>query len=221
MKMRSITGNGDEVRTTDADSGGEKGSKLQRYDLIPVAPLEEVAKVYGQGAEKYASRNWERGYSWSLSYASLQRHANAFWAGESIDEEQGRHHLAAVIFHAMALMEFELKELGTDDRAPLNVAVERPEAQGVLQFPEAAEADKRAYSRYSGRAERKAIFEGLEWTEEEPPREIVPIQKLWDEAGERTERAFQSAADELYPDSPISWLDRDNPEFYGEGSNDL
>lgn len=105
-----------EVRTV-SPTGGEKGQKLERFDLIPVLPLAEVARLYGAGASKYADRNWELGYAWSLSYAAMQRHANLFWGGESTDPETKRHHLAAVIFHAMALMEYEYKGKGTDDRA--------------------------------------------------------------------------------------------------------
>lgn len=122
MVRYKITEDELERRTTYGPTGGEKGQKLQRYDLIPVAPLEEVAKVYGSGAAKYSERNWERGYEWSKSYASLQRHLNAFWDGESYDygtdEEPGtgRHHLANAIFHVMALMEFELTSKGLDDR---------------------------------------------------------------------------------------------------------
>src|SRR5690625_7397406 len=65
-----------EVRVT-SDTGGQKGSKKARFDLIPVVPLWEVAEVYGKGAEKYEDRNWERGYDWSLSFAALRRHARS------------------------------------------------------------------------------------------------------------------------------------------------
>ena len=34
-----------EVRTTNPVTGGEKGQKLARYDLLPVRPLEEVASI--------------------------------------------------------------------------------------------------------------------------------------------------------------------------------
>ena len=107
----------DEVRVTSA-TGGQKGKKLARFDLLPVQPLIEVARLYGAGAEKYDDRNWELGYAWSLSFAAMQRHAWAFWGGESIDPETQRHHLASVIFHAMALMEYEARRKGTDDRSP-------------------------------------------------------------------------------------------------------
>ena len=109
--------NGPETRVVNEQTGGAKGQKLARYELIPVEPLNEVAKLYGAGAQKYSDRNWERGYAWSLSYGALQRHANAFWGGESIDEETGRHHLAAVVFHALALMTFEQTHPEMDNRS--------------------------------------------------------------------------------------------------------
>ena len=104
-----------EVRTVSA-TGGEKGTKPERYDLIPVEALAHVARLYGRGAEKYAAHNWRRGYEWSKSYAALQRHATQFWAGEDTDEEMGLPHLASVIFHAMALLVFMEEHRGFDDR---------------------------------------------------------------------------------------------------------
>jgi hypothetical protein len=106
-----------EVRVTSV-TGGEKGQKLERYALIPSIPLAEIARVYGYGAAKYSPNNWRKGYDWSLSKDALCRHIESFWAGESIDPESGRHHLAHAAFHLLALMEFELRGLGTDDRTP-------------------------------------------------------------------------------------------------------
>ena len=105
-----------EVRMT-SSTGGQKGSKLARFDLIPVGPLTELAKLYGKGAEKYDDRNWELGYDWSLSYAAMQRHANLFWSGEDYDEETGAPHLASVIFHAMAMLEFMRTHPEFDNRS--------------------------------------------------------------------------------------------------------
>lgn len=116
----------DETRSVSA-TGGEKGTKLARYDLIPTEPLRAVAEHFGFGARKYADRNWERGYEWSKSYAALQRHANAFWGGQDLDEcdlscpadcvtHTNTPHLAAVIFHAMALLEWNATHPEFDDR---------------------------------------------------------------------------------------------------------
>lgn len=101
-------------------TGGVKEVKLERYDLIPVEPLRSVARHFGLGAQKYAERNWEKGYFWSNSYAALQRHASAFWGGEDLDEELQSPHLAAVIFHAMALLEFSKTQKQYDNRPNTN-----------------------------------------------------------------------------------------------------
>lgn len=106
----------DEVRIVNAETGGEKGQKLERFDLIPAEPLQLLAEHYGRGARKYADRNWERGYKWSLSFGAMMRHAWAFWRGEDIDAETGSPHLVAVAWHALALLEFTRKHPNLDDR---------------------------------------------------------------------------------------------------------
>lgn len=104
-----------EVRTVSA-TGGEKGMKLARYDLIPSRPLGQVAEHYGRGAAKYADHQWRKGYEWSKSFAAMMRHAWAFWRGEDIDPETGSPHMAAVAWHALALLEFSEKYPEFDDR---------------------------------------------------------------------------------------------------------
>lgn len=104
-----------EVRTT-SSTGGEKGVKEARFDLIPVKALETVATLYGRGAKKYSEHNWRKGYEWSKSYAAMQRHLNAFWNGEDIDPEMGLPHLACAIFHAMTLLTFMEEQPEFDDR---------------------------------------------------------------------------------------------------------
>lgn len=99
---------------------GVKGQKLARFDLLPWDALAEVAEHYGRGAKsgggKYDDRNWERGYAWSLSFAALHRHLAAFWNGEDIDPDSGSPHLAAVVFHALALLAFARRFPEHDDR---------------------------------------------------------------------------------------------------------
>lgn len=129
-----------EVRVTDPETGGQKGQKPARFDLIPPA-IWEVAELYGKGAAKYTEYgectcrapvhepgcpalvvtqtgdwNWRQGYAWSLSYAAMQRHANLFWSGEDVDPETGCGHMASVVFHALALMTFALEHPEKDDR---------------------------------------------------------------------------------------------------------
>jgi len=105
----------EEVRVVDPVTGGEKGAKLQRFSLIPSEFLWDLAEHYGTGAKKYADRNWERGYKWSLSYDALSRHLHAWLLGEWRDPETGSPHLIAVAWHVCTLYCFRLWGVGTDD----------------------------------------------------------------------------------------------------------
>lgn len=109
----------EEVRIVDPKTGGEKGAKLQRFSLIPTKFLWELAAHYGKGARKYADRNWERGYKWSLSEDAAMRHYNLWRGGERFDEETGSHHLIAAAWHLIALFIFDDRKIGTDDLTSL------------------------------------------------------------------------------------------------------
>lgn len=94
------------------------GGKL-RFDLIPVLPLEELVFTITLGANKYGDRDWERGMPYGRMFAAMLRHAWAWWKGESRDFEDRNHHLAAVAFCALALMELERTHPEMDDRPKL------------------------------------------------------------------------------------------------------
>lgn len=112
-----------EVRVTDSKTGGQKGKKPEAYALIPAAPLAELARLYGAGAEKYDAWNWLKGYDWSLSYSALGRHVEKHRGRiERTDRETRCHHLICGVFHLFTLYEFERLGLGTDDRQPLTGA---------------------------------------------------------------------------------------------------
>lgn len=104
-----------ETRVIDPVTGGEKGSKLARFSLIPRDFLWALAEHYGRGAQKYEDRNWERGYKWSLSVDALDRHLTAWLLGEDNDPEMGSSHLVAVAWHAIALWWWHKRGLGTND----------------------------------------------------------------------------------------------------------
>jgi hypothetical protein len=111
----------DTTFVVDEETGGVKGQKLARFDMIPPDVLWELAEHYGRGEAKYPSDetglpNWQRGYSWRLSVAALLRHFYAFLQGEDVDPENGSSHLIAVIWHAMALRYFQLHGKGKDHR---------------------------------------------------------------------------------------------------------
>jgi len=105
-----------EVRVTDPTTGGQKGSKLARYDLIPAGPLHLLAEHYGRGSQKYADHNWAKGYKWSLTFAACQRHLWQFWNGEDIDDETKSQHVIAAMWHCCTMSYFLTNGVGTDDR---------------------------------------------------------------------------------------------------------
>lgn len=104
-----------ETRVKDPLTGGEKGSKLARFSLIPRDWLWALAEHYGKGAKKYADRNWEKGYKWSLTLDAHDRHINEWLIGEDDDPETGSSHLIAAAWHLIALWWFHRHNKGTDD----------------------------------------------------------------------------------------------------------
>ena len=97
-----------------------------RWDLLPFDALDHVAEHYRRGAEKYAERNWERGMDWSKCLASLLRHTSAFAQGEDIDPENGALHTEAMAWNALALLTYQIRNIGVDDRVKLRGQTKTP-----------------------------------------------------------------------------------------------
>lgn len=105
-----------EVRVTDPTTGAQKGSKLARWDLMPLGALNDIAEVYGFGATKYSDHNWRKGYKWGLSFAAMLRHIALWQEGHEVDEESGLNHLAHAGWHILALLTFMREHPEMDDR---------------------------------------------------------------------------------------------------------
>jgi hypothetical protein len=106
-----------ETRVTNEKTGGQKGQKLARMDLVPVQPLWELAEHYGKGAKKYSDNNWRKGVAWSLNYSAALRHLALFWKGEDIDPETLSQHVIAAAWHCFALAEYSRTHPELDDRS--------------------------------------------------------------------------------------------------------
>jgi len=75
-----------------------------RWELIPLDCLEDVARVYTEGAKKYGDNNWqnlENGYE--RYKGALLRHLYAAETNE-FDEETGCRHLAQVVWNSLSLL---------------------------------------------------------------------------------------------------------------------
>lgn len=109
MKHRASTERtawGDKVLTYKTGAKRANSKKI-RWDLMPLAPMRDTALIWTFGAEKYGDRNWEQGFDWSGPYASLQRHLQAWFAGEDFDPESGMSHLAHAACNLQMLQQFE------------------------------------------------------------------------------------------------------------------
>lgn len=108
-----------------------------RFDLLPPDALEEIAKSFTYGAEKYEERNWEKtGFDWHRLYSAAQRHLNSFWSGENDDKESKCNHLACACANIMMLLSHSLRNIGKDDRL-LNTKeekIERVKREKVCSF---------------------------------------------------------------------------------------
>jgi hypothetical protein len=111
---------GPEERATDPSTGGSKGRKQAVFANISVYAQVMRARVHGFGIFKYpddgGAPNWTKGMPWSWFYDAAFRHLLSFWSGESINPESGLPHLAHAGWMLDALMEYEHKGIGTDDR---------------------------------------------------------------------------------------------------------
>ena len=100
--------------------------------LILSRALLEVAKVSAFGAKKYEPHNYRKGMKWSFFVDSLGRHLIKRCVGQiyDIDEDctgcqegnctdhSGLLHTAHIAWNALALLEFEVEGIGTDDLFP-------------------------------------------------------------------------------------------------------
>jgi len=98
----------------------EKGLRYNdgktRHDLIPAFAVEQMARVFTIGAEKYNPGNWLKGMEWSKVLASMKRHINAFERGEDFDQETGLLHMAHAMTNAAFLIEYYRIYPQGDDR---------------------------------------------------------------------------------------------------------
>lgn len=149
-----------EERTT-SSTGGQKGVKLERHDLIPQGPLQELAVHFGRGARKYDEHQWRQGYEWSKSYGALVRHLAAFWSGLDFDicsnepenckhedaegnpfttgvpdtcyNHTGSHHMVCVAWHSFVLLEYKDIHPQHDDRYIPEQIERRKQANEILE----------------------------------------------------------------------------------------
>ena len=97
-------------------SGLKHDDGKPRMDLLDRVALEEIARVLGFGAEKYAAHNWRGGIAYSRLVAAALRHLHAFNDGEDLDPESGLSHLGHLGCCVMFLLNMAATRPDLDDR---------------------------------------------------------------------------------------------------------
>lgn len=92
------------------------GDKLP-WHLIPWDALQEVVKVLQFGERKYAARNWEKGMAWHRLIRAAIGHTIEFARGRNKDPESNLHPLAHAACCILFLIAYDVRGVGTDDRA--------------------------------------------------------------------------------------------------------
>ena len=89
------------------------------HALIPPECLTYIDEVLGYGANKYGAHNWRDDLNttkFSRPYSSIQRHLNAYWAGEDNDHKSDLSHVAHAATQIFILMTQHEHGRAMDDR---------------------------------------------------------------------------------------------------------
>lgn len=81
-----------------------KDNKLM-WELLPLQDIEDIVKVYTEGAKKYGPNKWQtldNGYD--RYKAAMLRHLVEYEKGNEFDTETGCRHLAQVAWNAIAML---------------------------------------------------------------------------------------------------------------------
>lgn len=96
----------------DGSGKNDRADGKLRWDLLPFAEIEDIVRVYTEGAKKYADNSWQDipdGFNRYLG--ALMRHLVAYTKGERYDKE-GFMHLSAVCWNAIALLYYDKHNKG-------------------------------------------------------------------------------------------------------------
>ena len=107
-----------DVNSKERGSGARYNDDKPDFSLIPLFTLEDEARVWQYGTEKYATWNWAKGMDWSIPYACMMRHMSAWQAGEELDSESMLPHLAHAMCNLRMLTLYSKTYPEGDNRAP-------------------------------------------------------------------------------------------------------
>lgn len=86
--------------------GNRFNTNKPRVELLVPEAMEEVARVWAFGAEKYDDHNWKKGIGVTSIIGCILRHTFKIMKGEDIDDESQCLHAAHIICNASMLIYF-------------------------------------------------------------------------------------------------------------------
>ncbi len=107
-----------DVHSNEPGSGARYNAGKPAFELVPLVALEDCAKVFDYGRQKYAPWNWAKGMPWSAPLGCLLRHLSAWQRGEDNDPESGLPHLGHVMANLVMLTTYARTFPQGDDRTP-------------------------------------------------------------------------------------------------------
>jgi len=122
-----------EVKVVGKNGGTKMDGDKPQYGLLPPDSLRAVAEVMTSGAKKYSANNWVN-LEISRVLDALERHINAFKAGEEFAEDSGQHHLAHAIANTMMAYHIIMNKPAQDDRLFTYVAYDKT-PEPAYKFP--------------------------------------------------------------------------------------
>lgn len=125
--MKKYDRSAEEEKQMGQETAGRFSAGKIRHDLIAPWALNELAKVYTYGTQKYDDDNWWKGLKWKRDvFGCITRHIWKWMRGEKYDDESGVHHLAHAAWNCFALMSYERHNIGIDDRIPYELDLMDP-----------------------------------------------------------------------------------------------
>lgn len=99
------------------------GIKKVPLSTVPAPVVAEMGLALLEGARKYGRHNYRvSGVLASVYYDALNRHIDAWWEGEDIDEQSGLSHVTKAITSLVVLRDAMMNDMWVDDRPPKSKA---------------------------------------------------------------------------------------------------
>ena len=110
----------EQCKTKDMKQESKKNDRIDdklRWELLPLEDMEDIVKVYTEGAKKYGPNMWQNLPDGYQRYkAALFRHLVEYEKGNWLDNETNCIHLAQVAWNAIAMLHIAKQNMKNNER---------------------------------------------------------------------------------------------------------